>query len=366
MLLRSVRTSGVCLATLVPLSAPFAFASRAIVMDRCYLISRFACMHRDGSSLSLESPRSRARIMLRDARAVALVGALAEPGTVADLVGRVGSLSAETVALLLALLLNGNMLAQEADDDGMRSEDDNAALRTWSFHDLFFHTRSRLGRYHDPADRTPQRLGAAAQLPALKAMQAEGWIGLYCPDLERLTQEDPPLAWVQERRCSVREYAAEPMTARQLGEFLYRIARVMDPWSGLPHGLRVYPVINACRDLEAGLYRYDSRHHRLAQLCERTPDVDELLRDARQSTEMVGQALQVLLVLAARPDGANSYARLLQQVGAVFQRMYLAATAMGLAPCALGCGNSDAFAHAVGIDYCAETSIGEFLLGSMR
>jgi len=42
----------------------------------------------------------------------------------------------------------------------------------------------------------------------------------------------------------------------------------------------------------------------------------------------------------------------------------LAATAMGLAPCALGAGNSDLFAWASGIDYYAEGSVGEFLLGS--
>jgi SagB-type dehydrogenase family enzyme len=304
--------------------------------------------------------------VLHDARAAALVGALAEPGTVAELVGRVVSLSAETVAMLLTLLLNGNMLAQEVDGDGMRSEDDNPALRTWSFHDLLFHTRSRLGRPDDPADRTRQRIGAVAQPPTRLAGRKDGWIDLHRPDLERLRREDPPLTWVQERRCSVRVYAAEPMTERQLGEFLYRMARIGEPLSGVWHTLQVYPVIDTCRDLDMGLYYYDPLQHQLAQICQRTADVDDLLRDARQSTEIAGQALQVLLVLTARPCAALSYSLLLQQVGTVFQSMYLAATAMGLAPCALGSGNSDAFARAAGIDYGAETSIGEFLLGSMR
>jgi hypothetical protein len=44
--------------------------------------------------------------------------------------------------------------------------------------------------------------------------------------------------------------------------------------------------------------------------------------------------------------------------------MYLVATAMNLAPCAIGGGNSDRFAAAVGTDYYAETSVGEFILGS--
>jgi hypothetical protein len=46
--------------------------------------------------------------------------------------------------------------------------------------------------------------------------------------------------------------------------------------------------------------------------------------------------------------------------------MYLTATAMGLAPCAIGGGDSDLFAKAAATNYCAETSVGEFLLGSRR
>ena len=46
--------------------------------------------------------------------------------------------------------------------------------------------------------------------------------------------------------------------------------------------------------------------------------------------------------------------------------MYLAATAMGLGPCAVGGGDADRFARAAGTDYCVETSVGEFLLGSQR
>jgi oxazoline/thiazoline dehydrogenase len=44
--------------------------------------------------------------------------------------------------------------------------------------------------------------------------------------------------------------------------------------------------------------------------------------------------------------------------------MYLVATAMGLAPCGVGGGDSDCFARAAGTDYFAETSVGASLLGS--
>jgi oxazoline/thiazoline dehydrogenase len=44
--------------------------------------------------------------------------------------------------------------------------------------------------------------------------------------------------------------------------------------------------------------------------------------------------------------------------------MYLVATAMDLAACAIGGGDSDLFAQVTGCDYLAETSIGEFIIGS--
>jgi hypothetical protein len=40
------------------------------------------------------------------------------------------------------------------------------------------------------------------------------------------------------------------------------------------------------------------------------------------------------------------------------------ATAMGLAPCALGGGDSALFAEAVGANSLEESSVGEFILGS--
>jgi oxazoline/thiazoline dehydrogenase len=50
----------------------------------------------------------------------------------------------------------------------------------------------------------------------------------------------------------------------------------------------------------------------------------------------------------------------------LYQTIYLAATAMGLAPCAIGGADADLFARAAGTDYYAETSVGEFLLENPR
>ena len=197
---------------------------------------------------------------------------------------------------------------------------------------------------------------------------------------------------VLEERRSIRDYADEPITDRQLGEFLFRTARVKGrtewevpapggpvrvesttrpyPAGGGLYELEVYAVVQACRNLAPGLYHYDPDGHRLGRLAGPTPEVAALLADAARSAGIDSEGLQVLLILASRfPRLAWKYASLayaltLKHVGVVYQTMYLAATAMGLAPCALGGGDSDLFARAAGVDYYAETSVGEFLLGS--
>jgi SagB-type dehydrogenase family enzyme len=357
LLLRSARVDGVCLASLVPTGAGVAFAAGSVVPGRRYRLSRFAAVRREGGSLVIESPRSPAHVVLHDARAAALVGALAEPGTVPELADRVGSLEAEAVTLLLALLLGGGGLDHLPDDGGAPSEDEIPALRTWSFEDLLFHTRRRCGPGH-PAAGAPER-SASALPPA-------GWIDLPRPDADRIRRDDPPLTRVQAARRSVREYGEGLLTVRQLGEFLYRTTRAEGPFPGAQERLEIYPVVERCAALDAGLYRYDPRHHRLARLCGRTADVERLLADEGAAASLAEPRLQVLLVLAARRSASVPYALLLQRVGALFQTMYLVATAMGLAPCALGHGDADAFARAAGADYSATPSVGEFLLGSMR
>jgi SagB-type dehydrogenase family enzyme len=59
-----------------------------------------------------------------------------------------------------------------------------------------------------------------------------------------------------------------------------------------------------------------------------------------------------------------AYATILKDVGVLYQTMYLVATAMGLAPCALGCGNADVFSQVAGLNPYEEGSVGEFLLGT--
>ncbi|HEY7068007.1 MAG TPA: SagB family peptide dehydrogenase [Chloroflexota bacterium] len=380
--------AGTPLATLVPMTRDFTWRTLRDDPATRYQLSRFAYVRRLGDALVLESPLAPARTVLHGARGLAAVGALTRATSVKALAATLDGMALDTVATLLRLLVSAGAVDALGADDAL-PEDAAPALAQWEFHDLLFHARSRLGRHDDHYGGTFRFLDQLPPLPAVKPPMSAEPIPLYRPDLALVEQADPPLTRVLETRRSVRQYAARPLTLRQLGEFLYRVARVRQvipiaperrrhyevtrrpyPSGGATYDLELYVTVNTCVDLPAGLYHYDPLAHALHPLADRSADVEALLRDARGAAKLAFTP-QVVITLASRFQRlswkytAMAYATTLKNVGALYQTMYLVATAMGLAPCALGGGNSDRFAAVAGTDYYAETSVGEFLLGSL-
>jgi SagB-type dehydrogenase family enzyme len=391
LLLRSATCAGRRLATLMPLSPHFVFTAQRLAADRPYVLSRFAYIHTEGSEVLLESGLAHARVVLHDTRTAALVHALARPCRASDLAETVGDLSAADVEVLLSLLLHAAMIG-ETTNQGTSVEDDDPDLLTWEFHDLLFHARSREGRHDRLCGASHRFLGRLNPPPARNRLQSSEAQGLYRPDIERLQREDPPFSRILETRRSIRDYAPRPITARELGEFLYRVGRVREssqeqvsttggfisleftsrpyPGGGGLSELELYVAVQACEGVAPGLYHYDSFDHQLDHIATPKTAVGGLLAAAGQGAGIPAQDLQVLLIVAARFQrimwkyASTAYALILKDVGVLYQTMYLVATAMNLAPCAIGCGNADLFAVAAGTDYWAETSVGEFLLGS--
>jgi SagB-type dehydrogenase family enzyme len=141
------------------------------------------------------------------------------------------------------------------------------------------------------------------------------------------------------------------------------------PAGGAIHELTLYPVIGGCRGLPRGVYRYDPLRHTLSPLPVSAADLDRLLELAwitadRKSPPQVYFAITAWFARLQWKYQSMVYAVILKNIGALYQTMYLTATAMGLAPCALGGGDSEFFAKAAGFDSHAETTVGEFMLGS--
>ncbi|MCF6471839.1 SagB/ThcOx family dehydrogenase [Nonomuraea sp. MG754425] len=331
-------------------------------------LSRFAALRRDEDDYLVDSPLATGVIRLHDHRLVASVALTARlrEGTAAD-------------RALLDHLGACGLLATAA-------EADELSHAQWSHHELAFHRGSRLrgdlplgqpgfgggywakGIFDPPPGRHPRWPARGLRLPR--------------PDLAQLRRDDPSLSSVMEDRRSVRAYDETPVTLDELGELLFRTARVrfvgedegLDvsdrpyPGGGAVYELELYPLVHRVRGLAPGLYYHDPHDHLLVPVPATATSRRWLMRSAVSG--MAGDATpDVLIVMASRfgrlawKYRAIGYALTLKHVGVLQQSMYLAATAMGLAPCALGVGDSDAFAAATGLDPLEETSVGEFALG---
>ncbi len=346
--------------------------------DSRWMISRFSLMRRAHGRLLLESPLARAHIELHHPQAAAMVALLSAPQTASELAAEARGISPATARHFLELLVRAGF-ATAATAEGAPAEDADASLAQWEFHDLFFHSRSREGRHGNAYGGVGRFPGGAP--PAVKPAMSEECIVLHAPDIDHLRESDVPLTRVLEDRKSRRDHGAPPISARELGEFLYRAARVtrtvqtskgLHAWRPYPGGgaayeLEIYPVIRECDGLDAGIYQYCPMDHQLRRISGRTEHTDWLLENTGFSIH--GQPPQVLFQIAARFQrltwnyGSMAYATILKDTGILMQTMYLVAEAMGLAACAVGGGHSDIFANTAGTNYYEETTVGEFILG---
>ncbi len=355
--------------TIVPISPGYQFESGHVTRGRKYILSRFACIRRSKNNLILESPLSHAQLILHSDRAARLINELARPKRCTSLAG----------LLFYQILWNAGALS-EVDAQERIMEDRDSRLLHWEFHDLLFHSRSRTGRHNNPYGKT-NHLAHRLKAREIKSRKGDA-IALYRPDTERLKACDVPFTQVMEMRRSQRKHGKNPITLQQIGELLYRSARVRNPspGEGVESGRRVYPgsgavyelelylAIHSCDGLTNGLYYYDPVDHRLFRISKRTTKTDRLLQSAAATSH--SDLPQVLILISSRFQRISrhyqsiSYASILKDVGVLFQTLYLVATAMGLACCALGVGNSELFSEVTGTNYYEETSVGEFILGS--
>lgn len=382
MLCHTVLCEGLPLATRIPISSYDKFLPRDISINRKLVLSRFAYCHKDKEHLVIESPLSHAKVILADWKGIAVISELANPQAPSEICTKIPGISEDAIHLFLNLLLSTEIL-WEVKGDGEIQEEKDDSLVQWEFHDLLFHSRTRIGRHSNPVGKTFRFLGKIEQLPVVKPRVSDEIIELYKPDIQRLQEMDRPLTLAIEQRDSIRSYQNQPIIDKQLGEFLYRSARVKAifpkdygecsirpyPNSGGRYELELYITINICENIPSGLYHYSPKEHQLCRISEMNGQVEALLAEASSAT---GQSCipQILITVTARFQRATwvyesiAYAGVLKNVGALQQTMYLVATAMNLAPCAVGSGNADLFAALVGADYYKESSVGEFILGS--
>ncbi|MCX7542592.1 SagB family peptide dehydrogenase [Corynebacterium sp. P5848] len=265
-------------------------------------------------------------------------------------------------------------------------EDSQFTHRQWSSHELWFHERSR--RYGREAGfgGTFWARGEFPAPPLRPPGSDEVAIYFDAVDSDLIDAQSISLNRALEDRRSIRRHNDEkPLELSQLGEFLYRTARVrlVQEVDGVEYGSKPYPsggsvyeievylLVRHVQDLAPGLWRYDPTEHGLVCLKKGLEDanISALLREATHSST-INTSPQVTILMAPRfgrilwKYEQMGYAVILKHVGVLMQTMYLVATDMGLAACAIGSGDSDLFSRATGLDPLDCTTVGEFILGT--
>ncbi|MBC7813474.1 MAG: SagB family peptide dehydrogenase [Burkholderiales bacterium] len=334
-----------------------------------YVLSRFACIRRERRRMIIESPLAHARIMTDSWEIMQLLG------NVGNITDHPFPFDFQARKALTRLLYDAGLLTSIR-DDGRTEEDTDEGLKQWSFHDLRFLTTSQ-----NPVEVASDNQPA----PVVKPPMSANIVELFKPNIEQLKQHDKPFTWVLEERRSLREYGEQPITRDQLGEFLYRSARIKEMLEGEPYDAsrRPYPsagalyeqelyiAVQECVDLAEGLYHY-SPLHQLEKLDVPQAMVETLMSSTPLLTGKADFTPQTLIIVTARFQrlqwkyGESALILALKDAGVLYQTMYLVATAMELAPCALGAiPDANSVMSTAGIYRYIEPVIGCFLLGSI-
>ncbi|WP_052590522.1 SagB family peptide dehydrogenase [Luteipulveratus mongoliensis] len=335
-------------------------------------LSRLATLTALDGRVRAKAPTSAVELHLSD-RALKMWGELAQNADVVT-----AQADSPVWTWFVRALLTAQVATAAKDDD---------TERWWSPAEWAMHTQSRDPRTVAGFAGTYRFAGVVEAPPAALRTQPLRSLALSVPDLEAARRSDPPLAEVMESRRSRRVHDDDrPITADQLGELLYRIARIrrqftasdgqelLDrpvPSGGSIHEIDVFPLVGLCDGIEPGLWHYDGAAHQLDLIAEQDPRTEQLRESAASASLMPdGQRPQVVLLLGARFDRlmykyeSIGYSLICKHVGVMFQSVYLAAESMGLATCALGAGLSPVFNDVSGFDPFSLSTVGEITVGS--
>jgi SagB-type dehydrogenase family enzyme len=346
-----------------------------------YRLSRLATMLAGSSGLVAYRPTNPVAIGCVDTRVAGLLSAAAAGGCDVGAAARHLEVGEPAAGRVLDELLTAGVLVPPATRD---AEDHGSPAAYWSPQELALHDRSRPGWHAHPVGGTYRFRDRVEPEPLRRTVPGAMVVPLDPPDLAERAASDPSLTAVVAARRSHRSHDdRRPITLAQLSEFLYRVqhteptgtadgqevGRRPYPCGGGIGELELYPLVTNCAGLAGGLYHYDAVGHRLELIEGPKPAAERVLGYARAAAAMTVPP-QVLIVMTARVPRLMwkyeglSYAMSLKHTGVLTELMYLVATAMGLAPCALGAGDAAAFATLSGLDPLIEPGVGDFILGS--
>jgi len=356
-------------------------------------LSRFAALRTEGAELVVESPLSEYHVVLHQQLACHVVTALSGVSSIERILELVRAGPAVVASLVRYLVATGVVLVGEwvpgldSPAKARFAEDSDPTLQRWSHHELLFHSRSRMGRFGGQTGAVFPHADALPSPELVKPVRSGRTYALYRPPMADVIASDPPLTQVIENAGWPAELTDRQLTGEQVGELLYRAARIRSVQSeaaptdvryatsdrpylssyGL-HELELYVSVHNCADLPRGTYHYDPQRHTLTLVNDSPAELEELMASARVAAKTTSQP-PLLITMTARVArsswmfGGIGYYLTLTHIGALQQVLCLVANSMGLAACAPAVDPGDVTDTALRLDWPAEVGVGEFIVG---
>ncbi|MEV6878474.1 SagB family peptide dehydrogenase [Amycolatopsis sp. NPDC051128] len=367
------------LLSVVPVVPEPVFVPAEIAATRPVRLSRFGALRPGDGGLWLVSPSAPFRVLLAQPWAVRVAASLGKATTAAEIAAR-EEIPAEVARPLVGYLVASGCVVA-GDDGGRFAEDADPGLNLWSYEELLFHDRSRTWQANGlPETAEPPRS------PVAKPQGPGPEIVLHRPDLADRAALDPSLTELLETDHAAPAFTTRELSAEQIGEFLYRAARIRSSGpASLPDGtagevsqrpyvsmarlyeLELYLTVNRCSGLPQGIYHYDPAGHRLVLVSADAVDRAVLLDMAMVAAANHRRPAALLSVTTrmartAPVLGSRAYAAALLHLGALQETLYLTAKAMGLAAHAVSVDAGDRVGRALRLDWPAEVCVGECAL----
>lgn len=201
--------------------------------------------------------------------------------------------------------------------------------------------------------------------PPLELAVEPGAVVVDLPRPSDVELGDFPFREAVEKRESVREYLAQPLSLGELSYLLWctqGVRRVIPnrvtlrnvPSAGARHALETFLLVNRVDDLKPGLYRYWATEHKLVFI-NSPADLPEQLVIACDEQDYVKTSAVTFFWVANGPRmtwsyGDRGYRYLFLDAGHVCQNLYCAAETISCGACAIGSFTDHALNALLGLD----------------
>ena len=347
--------------------------------------------------LDITSPLTPTTLRLQDHRLYPLIQRLVAPCSLESIRSLLPEDLRSQSQDIISLFLSSGM-AGICNSEQNAEIDQDAIKAGWNKQDLSFHSHTRRHIVDRHLEELPPREINRMSPQARNQRIILNTLSLPKPSID---SQKTDFYQVLQKRKSIRTYKTSPIAIKALGSLLWHSMHtkeiiICDPaltrsYEGLLrpvasagglHSIELYLCIKQCIGVSPGFYHYDSFNHSLGKMSDLNKPCQNMLEMAVNTTCRApqadsispgqGQQPDVLIVMSTRYERNASlhsktglaYALILKDTGAIYQQLYLVATALGLAPCGLSFGSSELFEKASGISRQIECSVGEFMVGN--